>query len=74
VIPIAYETALSAINGTVGLLKAVKNNAPSVKRVVVTSSGAAILDFSKPPTYTFTEVKAFFYQSLSLLYSVLKAN
>ncbi|CEN59745.1 Putative Ketoreductase [Aspergillus calidoustus] len=44
-----------AINGTVGLLKAVKNNAPSVKRVVVTSSGAAILDFSKPPTYTFTE-------------------
>lgn len=48
--------SLSAINGTVGLLKAVKNNAPSVKQVVVTSSGAAILDFSKPKTYTFTEV------------------
>ncbi|KAL3478888.1 NAD(P)-binding protein [Aspergillus californicus] len=44
-----------AVNGTVGLLKAIKNNAPSVKRVVVTSSGAAILDFSKPQTYTFTE-------------------
>ncbi|KAL2816817.1 NAD(P)-binding protein [Aspergillus cavernicola] len=44
-----------AINGTVGLLKAVQNNAPSVKQVVVTSSGAAILDFSKPQTYTFTE-------------------
>uniref|UniRef100_A0A0D2XL58 NAD-dependent epimerase/dehydratase domain-containing protein n=1 Tax=Fusarium oxysporum (strain Fo5176) TaxID=660025 RepID=A0A0D2XL58_FUSOF len=47
-----------ALNGTVGLLKAVKNNAPSVKRVVVTSSGAAILDFLKPQTYIFTEEKA----------------
>ncbi|KAL3455579.1 NAD(P)-binding protein, partial [Aspergillus heterothallicus] len=44
-----------AIDGTVGLLKAIKNNAPTVKRVVVTSSGAAILDFSRPTSYTFTE-------------------
>ncbi|KAL4949470.1 hypothetical protein BDW69DRAFT_188270 [Aspergillus filifer] len=44
-----------AINGYVGLLKSIKNNAPTVKRVVVTSSGAAILDFSKPTTHTFTE-------------------
>jgi nucleoside-diphosphate-sugar epimerase len=44
-----------AINGTVGLLKSVKDNAPSVKQVVITSSGAAILDFSRPQTYTFTD-------------------
>ncbi|KAJ0414367.1 NAD(P)-binding protein [Aspergillus carlsbadensis] len=43
-----------AINGTTGLLKAIKNHAPTVKRVVVTSSGAAILDFSKPISHTFT--------------------
>lgn len=44
-----------AIDGTVGILKAVKNNAPSVKRVVITSSGAAVMDFSQPKTYTYTE-------------------
>ncbi|TGJ84784.1 hypothetical protein E0Z10_g3955 [Xylaria hypoxylon] len=37
-----------AINGTVGLLQAIYKNAPSVKRVVVTSSSAAILDQSQP--------------------------
>ncbi|KAI3317334.1 NAD(P)-binding protein [Xylariaceae sp. AK1471] len=37
-----------AINGTVGLLQAVYQNAPSVKRVVITSSSAAILDQSQP--------------------------
>ncbi|KIA75588.1 NAD dependent dehydratase [Aspergillus ustus] len=45
-----------AINGTVGLLKAIKDKAPTVKRVVVTSSGAAILDFSRPISHTFTDV------------------
>ncbi|RAO64735.1 uncharacterized protein BHQ10_000747 [Talaromyces amestolkiae] len=44
-----------AIDGTVGILKAVKNNAPAVKRVVVTSSGAAVMDFTQPKTYTYTE-------------------
>ncbi|KAE8553905.1 hypothetical protein EYB25_002443 [Talaromyces marneffei] len=44
-----------AINGTVGILNAIKKNAPSVKRVVVTSSGAAVMDFSQPPTHTYTE-------------------
>lgn len=47
---------LLAIDGTVGILKAVKNNAPAVKRVVVTSSGAAVMDFTQPKTYTYTEV------------------
>lgn len=51
-----YEIAFSAIDGTVGILRAVKNKAPTVKRVVVTSSGAAVMDFSQPKTYTYTEV------------------
>lgn len=37
-----------AINGTVGLLEAIRSQAPSVKRVVITSSSAAILDQSRP--------------------------
>ena len=36
------------MNGTVGLLKSIRKNAPSVKRVVITSSSAAILDPSLP--------------------------
>lgn len=46
-----------AVNGTTGILKAIAKSAPSVKRVVVTSSFAAILDASKmsDPTATFTE-------------------
>lgn len=34
----------TAINGTVGILKAVKKHAPIVKRVIITSSSAAVLD------------------------------
>ncbi|KAK0634257.1 hypothetical protein B0T17DRAFT_512840 [Bombardia bombarda] len=37
-----------AINGTVGLLEAVFKKAPTVKRVVITSSSAAVLDQSQP--------------------------
>lgn len=40
--------ACVAINGTVGLLEAIYKNAPTVKRVVITSSSAAILDQSQP--------------------------
>lgn len=36
------------MNGTVGLLESIVKNAPSVKRVVITSSSAAILDPSQP--------------------------
>ena len=39
-----------AIKGTLEVLKSVKKNAPSVKRVVITSSCAAVVDFSAPPT------------------------
>jgi nucleoside-diphosphate-sugar epimerase len=41
-----------AINGTVEVLKSVKAHAPSVKRVVLTSSCAAVVDFSASPTAT----------------------
>lgn len=45
------------MNGTTGILKAIAKSAPTVKRVVVTSSFAAILDSSKvsDPNTTFTE-------------------
>ena len=37
------DLLLPAINGMLNLLKAVKDNAPRVKRVVATSSFAAVL-------------------------------
>ncbi|KAI0855333.1 hypothetical protein F4860DRAFT_496613 [Xylaria cubensis] len=43
-----------AINGTVGLLESVYKYAPNVKRVVITSSSAAILDHQQP-TKVYTE-------------------
>jgi nucleoside-diphosphate-sugar epimerase len=54
-----YEKDLfdPAVNGTVGILKAVKKNAPQVKRIVITSSFASVLDPNKGtrPGYTYTE-------------------
>lgn len=46
-----------AVIGTTGILKAIAKSAPGVKRVVITSSFAAILDASKinDPSATFTE-------------------
>ncbi|EEH05051.1 ketoreductase [Histoplasma capsulatum G186AR] len=44
-----------AINGTVGILRAIKRSAPTVKHVVITSSFAAIIDAKKPPTYKYSE-------------------
>ncbi|KFY65715.1 hypothetical protein V497_01306, partial [Pseudogymnoascus sp. VKM F-4516 (FW-969)] len=47
-----------AINGTVGILKAIKKSAPTVKHVVITSSFAAILNGAKLPNWpehTYTE-------------------
>ena len=46
-----------AINGTTEILKAVKAYAPQVKRVVITSSFASIIDMSKGarPGYTYSE-------------------
>jgi hypothetical protein len=46
-----------AIVGTTGILQAIKNGAPSVKKVVVTSSFAAVNDPSKGnwPEHTYSE-------------------
>ncbi|KAG9244249.1 putative NADPH-dependent methylglyoxal reductase GRP2 [Calycina marina] len=46
-----------AVNGTNGVLAAIKKNAPSVKKVVITSSFAAIVDGPKGnrPGYTYSE-------------------
>ena len=38
-----------AIQGTTGILKAIQNHAPGVKRVVITSSFAAIVNPDHPP-------------------------
>ena len=46
-----------AIVGTTGILKAVKAHAPSVKRVVITSSFASILDPKRMEGYTYSEVR-----------------
>ncbi|KAI4285644.1 MAG: hypothetical protein L6R38_000468 [Xanthoria sp. 2 TBL-2021] len=46
-----------AIIGTTGILKAVKKNAPSVKRVIITSSFAAVFsrNVGNRPDYTYSE-------------------
>jgi len=46
-----------AVIGTTGILKSIKKSAPSVKRVVITSSFAAIVDGSKGtwPEHTYSE-------------------
>ncbi|PGH11581.1 hypothetical protein AJ80_07051 [Polytolypa hystricis UAMH7299] len=44
-----------AINGTVGILRAIKKSTPSVKRVVITSSFAAIVSNGTAPTAVFSE-------------------
>ncbi|CAG9950463.1 unnamed protein product [Clonostachys rosea f. rosea IK726] len=52
--PASFEEPLKdvlepAVNGTNGILQSVKKFAPSVKRVVITSSFAAMLDHKSPP-------------------------
>ncbi|KAF4625715.1 hypothetical protein G7Y89_g12449 [Cudoniella acicularis] len=46
-----------AVMGTTEILRAIKNGAPSVKKVVITSSFAAVRDISKGdcPEYTYSE-------------------
>lgn len=45
----------TALRGTTGILKAVKANAPTVKRVIITSSFAAIVDPKKRAGHVYTE-------------------
>ena len=49
------ELISTAVSGTTGILTAIKANAPTVKRVVVTSSFAAIVDPKKPLPYKYKE-------------------
>ncbi|KAL6855307.1 methylglyoxal reductase (NADPH-dependent) gre2 [Amphichorda felina] len=51
------ELITPAVVGTTGILRAIKRSAPAVRRVVITSSFASILDESKllDPAHTFTE-------------------
>ena len=48
-----------AVKGTTEILQAIKKSAPSVKRVVITSSFAAVRDVSKGdwPEHTYTEAE-----------------
>jgi nucleoside-diphosphate-sugar epimerase len=54
---IEQEMYRPAIEGTIGILKSIKDKAPSVKRVVVTSSFATVADRSKGfrPGYVYTD-------------------
>lgn len=52
------ELIRPAVDGTVGILKSITKVNPSVKRVVITSSVAAVLEPAEPPR-TFTEVLPF---------------
>ncbi|KAI9742971.1 MAG: methylglyoxal reductase (NADPH-dependent) gre2 [Claussenomyces sp. TS43310] len=46
----------TAVDGTTGILMAIKANAPTVKRVILTSSYAAMVDYGKPMTHVYSEV------------------
>jgi len=54
---VAKDLLEPAIKGTTGILDSVKRLAPTVKRVVVTSSFAAVADPSKGhrPGYVYTD-------------------
>ncbi|KAI1772923.1 3-beta hydroxysteroid dehydrogenase/isomerase family protein [Hypoxylon cercidicola] len=45
----------TAVDGTTGILKAIKAHAPTVKRVVITSSYAALVDYGKPLAHVYSE-------------------
>lgn len=45
----------TAVDGTTGILKAIKTYAPTVKRVILTSSYAAMVDYGKPLPHVYTE-------------------
>lgn len=57
----------TAVAGTVGILHSAKNKAPSIKRIIITSSMAAALDPSKGPDYEYSEVRRYICAVLLLL-------
>ncbi|KAI1117884.1 3-beta hydroxysteroid dehydrogenase/isomerase family protein [Nemania sp. NC0429] len=50
-----HHLITTAVEGTTGILKAIKAHAPSVKRVIITSSYAAMVDYGKPLPHVYTE-------------------
>lgn len=44
-----------AVNGTLSCLRSAKKYGDKVKRIIITSSFAAVVDSTKKPVYTFTE-------------------
>ncbi|KAI0097354.1 3-beta hydroxysteroid dehydrogenase/isomerase family protein [Nemania sp. FL0031] len=50
-----HHLITTAVEGTTGILKAIKAHAPSVKRVIITSSYAAMVDYGKPLTHIYSE-------------------
>lgn len=50
-----YDILDPAINGTTGILEAIIKSAPSVKRVVITSAFAAIVDTHRRERYQYSE-------------------
>ncbi|KAI0391862.1 3-beta hydroxysteroid dehydrogenase/isomerase family protein [Xylariaceae sp. FL0594] len=51
-----HRLITTAVEGTTGILKAIKAHAPGVKRVVLTSSYAAMVDYGKPLPHVYSEV------------------
>lgn len=49
------ELFVPAVNGTVGVLKSAQKNNPQVKRIVITSSVAAVMSSKIKGPHTFTE-------------------
>ncbi|XDG05436.1 hypothetical protein ABKA04_005051 [Annulohypoxylon sp. FPYF3050] len=50
-----HQFITTTVNGTTGILKAIKAHAPTVKRVIMTSSYAAMVDYGKPMTHVCSE-------------------
>ncbi|KAI8634934.1 3-beta hydroxysteroid dehydrogenase/isomerase family protein [Xylariaceae sp. FL1651] len=51
-----HRLITTAVEGTTGILKALKAYAPSVQRVILTSSYAAMVDYGKPLPHVYSEV------------------
>lgn len=56
----AKSAVAPAVQGTVGILKSAQQSL-DVKRIIITSSVSAQMDFGKPQPVTFTEVSSHLY-------------
>ncbi|KAI1497193.1 3-beta hydroxysteroid dehydrogenase/isomerase family protein [Biscogniauxia marginata] len=51
-----HQLITTAVDGTTGIIKAIKAHAPTIKRVIITSSYAAMVDYGKPLPHVYSEV------------------